>query len=81
VDQLYEFFVQWRPELYNDEDVDEVIGAAQGFVHIDDKTAPCINDCMMNLPNSPTADKSASARVFKDWEVCYCLFGNTEKFL
>ena len=58
MDQLYAFFVQWKPEIYGDDE--EVSPESRGFVVLDEEMTPDEMEIHEDYFNSA---------LQKDWEV------------
>lgn len=63
MDQLYAFFVQWKPELYGDDE--EILAERRGFVVLEDedKEDPNEMDVIEEYFNN------GITALQKDWEV------------
>ncbi|XP_067929532.1 nuclear receptor coactivator 7-like [Watersipora subatra] len=66
VDSLYNFFVQWRPELYGEEITDPAILCSKGFVSIPESSVSRISS---SIPRSPMVRQLSHAKLVKNWEV------------
>ncbi|KAF6040361.1 NCOA7 [Bugula neritina] len=67
VEDLYKFFIQWRPELYGEEITDEGVLNSKGFIAIPPEGLDSEN--VAKCSRSPLVRTLSNVQVLKGWEI------------